>query len=77
MVTVQIGPYRASIDAGVWQSDNADLLGVLQTMHPQGVSSAFPDKDLAQALDAVEQLGGEVVSKSEPLPAAEGDDLVY
>lgn len=77
MVTIQLGVYEASIDGGVWTSKNTDLAAMLQTMHPHGVSTAWPDRDLRQANEVIDQLGGHITFTSPPLEAVEGDDVLY
>lgn len=76
MVKVVIGPFEATIDAGVWESPNRELAGMLQGMHPQGVSTAWPNRDLRQAQEVVEQLGGTITYVS-PNGDAPPDDVIY
>jgi hypothetical protein len=76
MTKLRIGRLEASIEEGVWSCPEPAVQRALQVMVPvEGVSSAFPDPDLALAIEAAELLGGEVVDP--PKAPETSDNTVY
>lgn len=61
MVTVRFGRWLARLEAGSWSSPDKELEGSLNELHPNGVSSAWPDPELRMAKDAVAAFGGQIV----------------
>lgn len=67
MVKVEIHGIEAAIDDYQWTSDDEKLAEILNLMlDPLGPSGADPYPDLTAASEAMERLGGEVVSFDEP-----------
>lgn len=62
MVTVRFGRWLATLEAGSWSAPGSKALeGALNELHPNGVSTAWPDPDLRMAEEAIVALGGEIL----------------
>lgn len=77
MVKIRWRHLEATIEGGRWRSSDPGFQGMLNVMHPHGVSAAWPDPDYAQAKEVVDQIGGEIIYRSPPGEPPEGEDIVY
>lgn len=70
--TIKIGSFTATIDNYKWTSDNKEFAAMLTTLLPAlGPSGSDPNPDHTAAVEAVNLLGGEVVSFDQ-LPYVDG-----
>jgi hypothetical protein len=64
MVTVEFVGATATIQDGVWASENDSLQSLLNAMlDPLGPSGSDPDPDHTAAMDAAEKLGGKITQR--------------
>ena len=70
--TIKIGLFTATIEKYNWTSENESLAELLNSMLPiYGPSGSDPNPDHTAAVEAVNLLGGEVVSFDQ-LPYVDG-----